>query len=60
MYLPHEIDPVDETLHLVIVPTRATGAREIHTITTDPAHANRIADLVNGYVLAVTRTADHR
>ena len=60
MHLPHEIDPVDETLHLVVVPTRATGAREVTVITTDPEYAINMARIQSGYVLEIRMTADQR
>lgn len=60
MYLPSEFDPNDEPISLVIVPTRATGAREVTVITTDPEHAINMARIQGGYVLEIRMTADQR
>lgn len=60
MYLPSEFDPKDEPLFLIVVPTRATGAREVTLITTDPEHAVNMARIQHGYVLEVNRTDDFR
>lgn len=60
MYLPGEFDPHDEPLFLIVVPIRATGAREVTCITTDPEHAVNMARISHGYVLEINRTDDHR
>lgn len=60
MYLPSEFDPVDEPLFLIVEVTRATGARKVTCITTDPEHAKNMARISHGYVLEINRTDDYR
>lgn len=60
MYLPRELDPLDEPISLVVVPARATGARDIVLVTTDHEHAANIARISGAYVLEIRMTADQR
>jgi len=60
MYLDFELDPADTPLYAVIRIIRSTGARWIEHIVTDPAQPERLARIIDGYVLQITRTADYR
>lgn len=60
MYLPVEIDPIDQPLYLVVVTNKRTGAREVDTVTAIRERAERIARRESGYVLEIKTVADHR
>lgn len=60
MYLPIELDPRDTPRYAVIVPVRATGARQIEHIVTDRSHATDLARIHHGYVIELNTVADFR
>jgi len=60
MYLPYELDPQGTTQYAVIVPVRATGARQIEHIVTDLEHATNLARIHHGYVIQLATVADFR
>jgi hypothetical protein len=60
MYLPYELDPKDTTTYAVIVPVRATGARQIEHIVADLKHATDLARVHHGYVIQLAIVADYR